>query len=62
MPDCAEPDCDRRAAVRLHVPWADNRVVCTAHARVAARKDGIVAEPLAEADGEWPDGSAPDDR
>jgi hypothetical protein len=54
MTDCAESDCDRRAAVRLHVPWADNRVVCTAHARVAARQDGVVAEPLDGAEEEWP--------
>ncbi len=49
---CAEEGCERPAAVRLHVPWAENREVCTAHARVLARKDGIVAEPLEEVD-EW---------
>lgn len=54
MVDCSEGDCDRRGAVRLHVPWADNRIVCTAHARVAARQDGVVAEPLDGAEEEWP--------
>jgi len=57
MTDCTEDDCDRRAAVRLHVPWAENRAVCTAHARVAARQDGVVAEPLDGTEEEWPDGS-----
>jgi len=54
MTDCAEDDCDRRAAVRLHIPWAENREVCTAHARVGARQDGVVAEPLESAEEEWP--------
>lgn len=49
---CAEEGCERPAAVRLHVPWAENREVCTAHARVLARKDGIVAEPLEDVE-EW---------
>ena len=49
---CAEEDCERPAAVRLHVPWDENRVVCTAHGRVLARKDGIVAEPLEDVE-EW---------
>jgi hypothetical protein len=52
VPDCAVADCENEAAVRLHVPWAENRVVCTAHARVSARQDGVVAEPLEGAD--WP--------
>lgn len=49
---CAEEGCERSAAVRLHVPWAENREVCTAHARVLAREDGIVAEPLEDVE-EW---------
>ncbi len=49
---CSEAGCDRSAAVRLHVPWADERLVCTAHARVLARQDGVVAEPLGDADWE----------
>ncbi|MFB6176371.1 MAG: hypothetical protein ABEI99_04375 [Halobaculum sp.] len=52
--ECAEAECDRTAAVRLHVPWAENRVVCLAHARVWAQKDGVVTEPLPEADEELP--------
>lgn len=51
---CEEPGCDRRAAVVLHVPWDDDRRVCPAHARVLARPDGVVAEPIAGAEGEWP--------
>jgi hypothetical protein len=43
---CIEDDCERPAAVRLHIPWASTREVCTAHARVLAQKEGIVAEPL----------------
>ena len=49
---CAEEDCERPAAVRLHIPWAENREVCTAHARVLVQQDGIVAEPLEDGE-EW---------
>jgi hypothetical protein len=52
--DCAESECSRPAAVRLHVPWDENREVCAAHARVLAQKKGIVADPLEGSDGEWP--------
>jgi hypothetical protein len=52
MAECAEEDCDREAAVELHLPWAENRLVCAAHARVLGRQDGVVADPLAGAD--WP--------
>jgi hypothetical protein len=51
MPTCAEDGCDREAAVRLHVPWAENRDVCTSHARALAQQEGVVAEPLADSDG-----------
>ena len=44
--DCAEADCDRPVAVELHIPWAENRLVCAAHARVLGRQDGVVADPL----------------
>ena len=54
MVDCSEEDCDRRGAVRLHVPWAEDREVCPAHARPVARKDGVVAEPLPDSEHEWP--------
>jgi hypothetical protein len=52
--ECTEPDCSEPGAVRLHVPWDENRVVCTGHARVYAQRDGIVADPLDEADEELP--------
>lgn len=48
--ECAEEECGRPAAVRLHVPWADDRVVCAAHGRVLAQQDGVVAQPLEDAD------------
>ncbi|WP_167599419.1 hypothetical protein [Halorussus marinus] len=51
MPECAEDDCEAPAAVRLHVPWAENREVCVAHARALVQRDGVVAEPL-DADGD----------
>jgi hypothetical protein len=54
MTQCAEEGCDRAAAVRLHVPWAGEREVCAAHARVIAQQDGVVAEPLEGAEGEFP--------
>jgi hypothetical protein len=50
MPTCDEGDCDREAAVRLHVPWSDDRLVCLSHGRALAQQDGIVAEPLEESD------------
>lgn len=53
MGDCAEPDCGKEAAVRLHVPWAADREVCPAHARALVQRDGVVAEPLEDAGDEW---------
>jgi hypothetical protein len=53
---CAEPDCARPAAVRVHVPWAADRAVCPAHGRALSAQDGVVAVPL-DPDGgaaEWP--------
>jgi len=52
--ECAEDDCTESAAVRLHVPWAENREVCAAHARVLAKQDGVVAEPIDEGGESWP--------
>lgn len=43
---CSESDCDRPVAVELHIPWAANRFVCAAHARVLGRQEGVVADPL----------------
>lgn len=51
---CDEPGCERAAAVWLHVPWAEDRRVCPAHTRVLSRPDGVVAEPIPGAEGEWP--------
>ena len=50
--ECAEADCDRPAAVRLHIPWDENSDVCAAHARSLAQREGVVAEPLVD-DDEW---------
>jgi len=46
MAECAEDGCSEPATVRLYVPWADDREVCSAHARVLGRRDGVVADPL----------------
>lgn len=46
MVECAEAGCEKAAAVRLHIPWAENREVCTAHARSLVKQDGVVAEPM----------------
>jgi hypothetical protein len=54
--ECTEPNCDREAAVKLHIPWAENRLVCPAHARSAARDDGVVAAPLDGQEDAWPAG------
>lgn len=51
---CSEDDCEERATFELYVPWTGNRLVCAGHARVLARQDGVVADPLAEADEELP--------
>lgn len=53
MTECAEEGCTDRAAVRLYVPWAADRDVCTAHARALVQQDGVVAEPLDGADEHW---------
>jgi hypothetical protein len=50
--ECTEENCERPAAVRLHIPWAENRVVCAAHARALAQQDGVVAATLPDADDE----------
>lgn len=54
VPTCTEADCEERATFELHLPWAENRVVCAGHARVLGRQDGVVADPLPEADDELP--------
>ncbi len=47
---CAEEGCERPAAVRVYVPWEEDRTVCTPHGRAIATQDGVVAEPLLEED------------
>jgi len=54
MGTCTEADCDRPAAVVIHVPWAEDRTVCAAHARSLASQDGVVAEPLEDVEDEFP--------
>jgi len=54
MPTCTEEGCEETATVRLHIPWNENRVVCLGHARVYNQQDGIVADPLEDADEELP--------
>lgn len=50
---CAESGCTRKPAVRLHVPWEENRTVCQACARSLVQQDGVVAEPLEENGDAW---------
>jgi len=54
MGECAEEGCEAEAVVELHIPWAENREVCAGHARVIARQDGVVADPIGDADDAWP--------
>jgi len=54
MTTCEEEGCEASAAVKLHVPWTENRFVCPSHARVWARKDGVVPEPLDGREDAWP--------
>jgi len=54
MTTCEEADSARTGAVRLGIPWTDDRVVCPAHARGWATRDGVVAEPIAGHESEWP--------
>jgi hypothetical protein len=53
MQECAEEDCEEPGVVELHIPWDENRIVCTGHARVLGQQDGVVASPLPDA--EWPE-------
>lgn len=54
MEECTESGCTDPATVRLHIPWAEDRAVCAGHARVLGRQDGVVADPLEDAEEEWP--------
>lgn len=53
MAACDETNCENSAAVRLHIPWDENREVCTAHARALVQQEGVVAEPLPDAAEDW---------
>ncbi|SDM41037.1 hypothetical protein SAMN04487949_1567 [Halogranum gelatinilyticum] len=53
MAECSESGCDREAAVRLYIPWAEDREVCTAHGRALVQQDGVVAEVLEGAEVDW---------
>lgn len=54
MARCSETGCESEATVELHIPWAENRLVCAGHARTLARQDGVVADPLAGHEDAWP--------
>lgn len=56
--DCAVEGCEDEATFRLHVPWDDDLVVCAGHARVRARQDGVVADPLDSAGDQLPRGAS----
>jgi hypothetical protein len=54
---CSEDGCETEASFELHVPWTENRYVCAAHARVAARQEGVVADPMDTAGEDLPEGA-----
>lgn len=54
---CVEEGCEDEATFELHIPWTENEFVCAAHARVRGRQDGVVADPLDDADDSLPNGA-----
>lgn len=56
--ECAENGCDEEATFELHIPWKANEFVCAGHARVRGRQDGVVADPLDDADDHLPEGAS----
>jgi len=52
--ECEENGCDRTASFELHIPWAENRFVCAAHARGMTHQEGVVADALENAEEELP--------
>lgn len=56
--ECERDGCSDDAAFELHIPWKENERVCAGHARVASRKDGVVADALDTADDHLPDGAS----
>jgi hypothetical protein len=53
MQICAEAGCENEAAVRVYVPWEEDRDVCTAHGRAIVQQNGVVAEPLEGSEKNW---------
>lgn len=56
--DCAHEECDTEATFELHIPWKENEFVCAGHARVRGRQEGIVADPMDDADDTLPEGAS----
>lgn len=56
--ECEVEDCETEASFELHIPWRENMLVCAGHARVMAREDGVVADPLESAEDELPTGAS----
>jgi hypothetical protein len=54
---CAEDGCNSEATFELHIPWTENEFVCAAHARVRGHQEGVVADPLDDAEERLPDGA-----
>ncbi len=52
--NCSETSCENSAAVRLFIPGNQPRLVCPAHGRVIAQRDGVVAEVLDTDEVSWP--------
>lgn len=52
--ECEVDGCARTAALRLDDPRGPNLRVCPAHARAMVQKEGVVAELLDGAEGEFP--------
>lgn len=48
--ECEHEGCDSEAALELHIPWKENELVCAGHGRVRAQEEGVVAEPMDNAD------------
>lgn len=56
--ECAHEACDTEATFELHIPWTENEFVCAGHARVRGRQEGIVADPMDDADETLPEGAS----
>lgn len=56
--ECVHDGCDSKATFELHIPWKENEYVCAGHARVRGRQEGIVADPMDDADEDLPTGAS----